>query len=288
MKLVKKIITLIFIATTLTACDIKKENMEDIKIYYTTYPIKYILTKLYGDYSTIQSIYPTGVNVDEYQLSERKLIEYSKGDLFVFNSLDKDRDYAVKMINSNEKLKIIDSALGMTTENNLKELWLNPYNYLMMAENIKKGLNEYINNPYRNEEIENNFKKLEYDVSKLDSSITEAINESKYKTIVTDSNALKFLEKYGLTVISLEETEDLSENTINEVKNLISTKNATYIYILDKEPNNTIKKIQEETNVEVVKLNDMHSIDGNIENANEDYITIMTENMNLIKRELYK
>ena len=49
------------------------------------------------------------------KLSERKIKEYSKSDLFIFNSLDedRDRDYAVKMINYNSKLKVIDVSTGM-------------------------------------------------------------------------------------------------------------------------------------------------------------------------------
>ena len=41
-------------------------------------------------------------------------------------------------------------------------------------------------------------------------------------------------------------------------------------------------------NIELIKLNTMHSIDGEITNSNEDYISIMTNNINLLKRELYK
>ena len=43
------------------------------------------------------------------------------------------------MLNKNKNLKIIDVSLGMTYENNITELWLNPYNYLMMAQNTKNG-----------------------------------------------------------------------------------------------------------------------------------------------------
>ena len=272
----------------LSGCEKDEKNMDNINIYTTTYPINFIINKLYEDHAKVYSVYPTGVDVNKYELSKRKLEEYSKSDLFIFNSLDKDRDYAVKMINLNSKLKVIDVATGMKYNYSIEELWLNPNNYLMMAENLKNGLSEYITNPYLVEEIKNKYKDLEYEISKLDANLTEAITNAKYKTIITDDDTLKFLEKYGLKVISLEENKDLSTNKIEEVKNLISEKQIKYIYITNSKINNTITKLIETNKIEQISINTMHSTDGNITNSNDNYITIMTTNINELKKELYK
>ena len=85
----KKIIILILSVFLLTGCSLfKSDVMEDIDIYTTTYPINYLVRYLYGENSTIYSIYPSGVNFKEYELSDKKLNEYAKSSLFVFNSLD--------------------------------------------------------------------------------------------------------------------------------------------------------------------------------------------------------
>ena len=105
MNLLKKILLFSFITLLISGCELDTNNMEDISIYTTTYPINYLITSLYGEHAKIYSIYPTGVNIKDYKLSERKLEEYSESNLFIFNSLDKDRDYAVKMINLNKNLK---------------------------------------------------------------------------------------------------------------------------------------------------------------------------------------
>lgn len=278
------------ICLTLSGCKIKSDDMKDISIYTTTYPINYLINELYGEYSKVYSIYPTGVELDEYKISDRKLEEYSNSDLFIFNSLDKDKNYAVKMINNNAKLKVIDSSTGMNIEYSVEELWLNPYNYLMMAENIKNGLSEYINNPYLVEEIENNFETLEYNISKIDANITETLSNAKYKTIVVDNDVFKFLEKYGIKIISLEDPTKISNTTIEEVKKLITTGDIKYIYSTNDETtiNSTVKNLIAETKIELIELNDMHSVDGKITNTNDNYISIMNNNINLIQKELYK
>ncbi len=295
MKILKKLSLLLIIPLLITGCNlnISNDSMENIEIYTTIYPINYLTNYLYGEHSKIHSIYPAGVDVDNYKLSKRKLKEYSSSDLFIFNSLDIDKDYAVEMINKNSKLKVIDVSLGMKYDKNVEELWLDPSNYLMMAQNIKDGLLEYINNPYlvSNKDktgIEDKFEDLKYDISKIDANLKDVVNNASYKTIVTDTDILKYLEKYGITVISLEENENLSSNTLSEVDKLISENKIKYIYSTKEETNSTAKNLIEKNKLELVTINTMRSVDGGITNSNDNYITIMNNNIDLLKKELYK
>ena len=295
MKILKKLSLLLIIPLLITGCNlnISNDSMENIEIYTTIYPINYLTNYLYGEHSKIHSIYPAGVDVDNYKLSKRKLKEYSNSDLFIFNSLDIDKDYAVEMINKNSKLKVIDVSLGMKFDKSVEEFWLDPSNYLMMAQNIKDGLLEYINNPYlvSNKDktgIEDKFEDLKYDISKIDASLKEVVNNASYKTIVTDTDILKYLEKYGITVISLEENESLSSNTLSEVDKLISENKIKYIYSTKEETNSTAKNLIDKNKLELITINTMRSVDGGITNSNDNYITIMNNNIDLLKKELYK
>ena len=289
------ILILIMTITLLSGCklNIDTDSMKDIKVYTTIYPIRYLIDSLYGTNSTIYSIYPSGVEPKEFQISDKKLEEYSQADLFVFNSLDKERDYAVKMINKNKNLKIIDVSMGMTYDNDVAELWLNPYNYLMMAQNTKNGLLEYISNPYliTNDEgtgVEDRYEALKYDLSRLDADIKETISLSSYDTIVVDNDVFNFLSKYNLNVISLEEDDKLTDIKINEVKKLINEGKIKYIYSSKTETNNTCKKLIEDYGVELVTFNTMETVDGGITNSNENYVTVMNNNLELLNKELYK
>lgn len=291
----KKIFLVIISLFLLTGCtfNLNNDNMKDITIYTTIYPIKYLINSLYGENSTIYSIYPSGVEPSTFELSNKKLTEYANTDLFVFNSLDRDRDFAVDMINKNKKLKVIDVSMGMNYDNDISELWLNPYNYLMMAQNTKDGLLEYISNPYliSNTDktgVEDKYEELKYDLSRLDADIKENISHANYKTIVVDNDVFKFLEKYNLKVISLEENDSLSENTINEVKKLINNGSIKYIFSISNETNNTCQNLINNYNIELVTINAMKTIDGGISNSNENYITVMNNNIDLLNKELYK
>ena len=198
-----------------TGCELfKSDIMDDIDIYTTIYPVNYLITYLYGDNSTIRSVYPSGSDVDSYELSDKKLNDYSKSALFVFNSKDRDMQLAVDMVNRNSNLKLIDVALGMDYTYSIEELWLNPYNYLMMARNVRNGLDEYITSHYLIKDINERFDDLQYRLSKLDAELKSIISNANYTTIVADNDLFKFLEKYNVTVISLE--EDIRSYTVKE------------------------------------------------------------------------
>ena len=129
---------------TLVGC-FKRDNLEGIDIYTTVYPIEYITRRLYQENSNIYSIYPDGIIVDNYTLTDKQIKDYSKSSLFIFNALSPEKDYVIPMFNYNKKIKIIDSSLTMTYDYDIEELWLNPSNFLMMTQNIRMGFKNYIN-----------------------------------------------------------------------------------------------------------------------------------------------
>ena len=271
-----------------TGC-IKKDSMEGINIYTSAYPIEYITSRLYGENSTISSIYPDGIVSDIYTLNDKQIEDFSKTDLFIFNGLSNEKDYLRTMLKNNSDLKIIDATLSMEYSKYQEELWLDPSNALMVARNIKTGLNEYINNHYLKTEIENNYNSLKVDLSNLSAKYNLVSSSSGDPTVVVSSDAFNFLSKYGFNVISLDENGSLSDKTIGDVKARISNGSTKYIFVKKgEEPSQTVQNIINETNVEKLELHTLSNISENERNSKKDYISISLENISLLKQELYK
>lgn len=296
----KKVISLLICLFTLTGC-FKRDDMEDINIYTTIYPIEYVVNRLYGEYSNVDSVYPNGVNIQlekcedcnlNYILTEKQLSDYSSTDLFVFNSLLYESNYVKPMFSQNRQLKIINAADNLTTSDfyDLEETWLDPSRLLTLSRNIKNGLEEYITNYYLKQDINNNFEKLKEELDILGTKLIETVKNADNKILVTGNDLFKFFErdKYGLTVYSLEENENLNEKTINTVKELIDNKTIKYIYIKQyDEENETIKKLIKDTDVEVIKLHMISNLTENEISNKKDYFTIINENIELLKKNLY-
>ena len=289
MKKVISIVLMVCVCISLTGCDIKANSMEDINIYTTNYPTEYITQRLYGDHATVSSIYPNGVNINEYKLTKKQIDDYSKCNLYIFNGLSEtEKGYVTSFRKKNNNLKIIDTTLYMEYENDISELWLDPSNFLMMAQNIKKGFKEYINNYYLNEDINNNYTDLKLETSNLDAKIKQTIKNASNPVIVTSSSMFKYLEKYGLTVYSLEENDSLTDKTIQDVKKLIKNKEISYIIVKeDEEVNDTIKSLIDNTDIKTLEWHTLSNITETQKNESQDYFTLMNENIDILKEELY-
>ena len=288
MKRIVNIFILAILVFSLTGC-LKRDTMEDITIYTTNYPTEYITRRLYGEYSTINSIYPDGVNINNYKLTEKQTQDYSSADLFIFNGLSNEKDYVEPMRKINKDLKIIDTTLSMEYNDSIEELWLDPSNFLMMAQNIKSGFNEYIDSYYLNTQIEEKYEELKVEASNLDAKIKEVISNGNSTTIIASSNLFKYLEKYGVTVYSLDESNSDVNAIYNQAVNMINNGEIKYIFtIANEDSNSTVKKLTKNTKVETQEWNTISNLTEAQRTNNEDYFTIMNSNLELLKNELYK
>ena len=136
----KKLLIILLFCCSLTGC-LKKDSFDNIKIYTTAYPFKYVTQALYGEHSEVLSIYPANTNIESYELTDKQIEVYAKNArLYIFNGLNKEKDYVIPMVKQNRDLKIINATLTMDYENSQTELWLSPANLLMISQNIKNGL----------------------------------------------------------------------------------------------------------------------------------------------------
>ena len=290
----KKIFRLFILSlfTILISGCFKSEALDDANIYVTVYPIEYIVNELYGYNSEINSIYPDGINIDEYSLSNQKIKKYSKSDLFVYDGLTEEKKIAANFVNKNSKLKIIDVSEGLTIKYSYEELWLNPINYLMLAQNIKNGLKEYITSTIIKEEIDKNYDNLKVIISEFETTLQLLKQNGKYNTLIVSKNYFNFLSDYGFEIISLEETEDLSQDTINKAKKLIKNKENKFIYVSSEEAKNekyseTIEELKK-AGAEIKVINSITNLTSEQRETQETYVTLMKENLELIKEEIYK
>lgn len=283
----KKLIPMLLMLFLLTGC-FKQDNLDGIDIYTTVYPIEYIVTKLYGNHSNVYSIYPDEVNVDNYELTKKQIKDYSSSNMYIFNGLSKEKDYVSEMFKYNKNLMIIDASSTMEYNYSNSELWLDPSNFLMMALNIKNGLTEYIENHYLKNEIEENYESLKVEISNIDARLKLLSENADSSTIIVDSNVFKYLEKYGFTVISLEEGATLTDKILSDAKKAIEEDNINYIFTFDKANlNSTVQSFISEYKLEPLEFKTLSNLTDDERKLNEDYISLLNENIETLKNELY-
>ena len=271
-----------------TGC-FKRDNLEDIKITTTSYPIQYITEQLYGDYSTIESIYPLGVDIKNYKLTDKQIKDYSKSSIYIFNGLSQEKDYVVPMFQYNKNIKIIDTSLSMEYTNDMEELWLDPSNALMLARNIKNNLEEFDDNVYNRNSIEDAYADLKIKISEIDVDLTLMGKNASRNTILVNDDTLLFLSKYNIKVLSVDsDNADYTKN-LNEAKNLINSGDIKYIYkTTNSTLNEEISNIVSGYKLEELEIETMFTITDEERKNNDNYLTIMENNITKLKTELFR
>lgn len=287
----KKIISLVIITlilSCLTGC-FKRDSMEDINIITTIYPIEYVTTRIYGDNAKIESIYPRDSISKTYNITNKQLKDYSEYDLFIYNGETKEKEYATKMLNTNKNLKIIDAAYGLDSTYSTSDIWLNPSNILMIGQNIRNELSEYIKDPYLTKEINNKYNLLKIDITELETEIKKTSDNSINNKIVVADESLNFLKKYGFEVINLTKNGKEKESNILLARSLFENGELNYIFTLDHNNKyDIIEELKNSLNIKELNFRTLDTITEKDVKNNDDYLSIMHSNIDLIKQETYK
>ncbi len=288
MKKYKLIIILFLVVFTLTGC-IKRDTMDQIEIKTTVYPIEFLIDGIYGYNSNISSIYPNGTVPSEYKLTDKKMKEYSKANMFVYNGLTKEKQIAASLLNENNKLKLIDVSQGLTINHDVEELWLSPSNFLMLAQNVKNSLVDYANSTVLKQEIEKNYDDLKLIISQYDATFKTTADKSTNKYIIAGNDVFKFLEKYGFVVLSVEENDTYDAKEYQKAKNLITEKKNKYIYLLDTEKDKENKNVQKlvSAGAKIIYINSIETLTDEERNTKVNYQKVMDEFIENIRKETY-
>lgn len=256
---------------------------DELNILTTIYPITYLAEELYPE-GNISSIYPDGIEINSYVLTEKRLKDYSTNDIFIYNGLSNELNTAKDLINNNQTLRVIDAAYGLKVNNGIEELWLSPNYYLMLATTIKENIQKIADNKYVNENIEKKYKSLEETLSVMDAELRNIAKEGN-NTIIASSNMLKYLENYGFKVISLTEKENLTNTNLANIKANFENNTYTTIFMTKKEEKTElITSLETDYNAKIVTVNTMETLTTEEKENNENYLTIMEQFIENIRK----
>ena len=169
------------------------------------------------------------------------------------------------------------------------DVWLNPSNILMLGQNIKNELSEYISNPYLVEELNNQYTQLKVDITELETEIKKSADNSVDNQIIVADESLNFLKKYGFEIINLTKNGKNKESNIEKARELLKSGKLSYIFTIDHSKSyDIVETLQNDYNVETLTFRALDTITEKDEKNNDDYLSIMHSNIDLLKQEAYK
>ena len=301
-----KILTIVFATSMLlTGCNNSAESNKSIEsnnkltIVTSFYPM-YISTlnivKDIPDVEVINITAPQTGCLHDYSLSTKDLKTLSSADIFVINGAGME-SFLDDVIDEYSDLKIIEASNGISliedTDHDEHEHDVNPHVWVSISKNIEevsniaKELSAF--DPNHASEYEAN---ADAYIAKLENLRTEmhaALDNVNNKDIITFHEAFPyFAEEFNLNIAGVIEVEPDSEPSAKEVENIISIINEKNIKALFTEPQYSSKiadTIAKETGASIYTLDPIVTGDAN-EDAYDDYIVKMQENLNTLKEAL--
>ena len=157
----------------------------------------------------------------------------------------------------------------------------------MLAQNIKNELLEYTSSTLLKQEINDNYDKLKLIISSYDAELKVIAESSSNPTIVAANDVFKFLEKYGIKVLSIEENDLANPAELNEAKNNIKNKLNSYIFILNTDTINDLTKSLENEGAIIANVQSMINLTDEEYKDGYDYEQMMDTFIETIKTEVY-
>ncbi|MGM0218922.1 metal ABC transporter substrate-binding protein [Enterococcus sp. AZ126] len=300
---------------TLTACgqtnkQDKAGKSDKIKVVTTFYPMYDFAKNVVGDAGDVQLLIPAGTEPHDYEPSAKDIAKITDADVFVYNSHELETWVKDVLENVDEKkVAVVEAAgsidlmKGAAHEDDHDEeeadhddhdheldphVWLDPVLAQKEVEAIRDALVKKY--PEQKETFEKNAAAYIEKLKDLDTEYKEAFKEAKNKTFVTQHAAFGYLAKqYGLTqesIAGISPDQEPSPSRLAELKKYIQEHNVSVIYFETSASSKVAETLARETKVELAVLNPLESITQKEQDQGEDYISVMKENLEALKKSI--
>lgn len=278
-------IVLLFLIFFVSACQSTTTN-DKLNVYVSVYPV-YDLTKKIGqDKINIVQVMPNQVDVHDWQPSSQDIISLEKADLFIYHGGELEHWVeTIKDSINNKDLKTIETSSVVKLIKSTKQVdphtWLDIKNAKKQMEFIKDSL---VSIDKENKDFyEANYKKYAKEFDDLDKEYKKQLSSLKNNDIVVNHQAFSYLANaYNLNQHALVGIESESEPSAKVIANMIQfikDNKITTIFYDNEESNKAIKTIADETNTNTLLLTPIESLSKKQLDNNDDYISLMKQNL---------
>lgn len=304
MKRVIVIVLVLACSILLWGCSVNKRPAEDgrLKIYTSFYPMYFLTREIAGDKAEVLTMIPAGAEPHDWEPTPKMVAELQKASMFVYNGAgmetwvdrivdNMDRDRA-KIVEASEGVELIKPG-GDGYEHDHEgdydpHVWVSPMRAKQQAQNILKGLLEV--DPANKDYYTGNFRNLETRLDKLDSDIREASKTFKSNVIVVSHEAFGyFAHDYGLRQIAIRGVNPEDEPSPSQMAELVSEcreNNVKYVFFEKLTNPKLSETLAREVGAGTLILNDAAGLSQEDIEAGKDYISVMYENIENLKKAL--
>lgn len=278
---------------------ISHEDNGRLKIFTSFYPMYFITEAIAQDKAEIINMIPAGVEPHDWEPTLKMMAQLQESDIFIYNGAGMElwADRVIENMNTS-RTKIVETSKGLELISGEEDdddhgdydphVWVSPMNLKRQALNV---LNALIEKDNSNEEYYRaNYDKLAARLDELDNDIREAAKGFKTNIIITSHEAFGYFAKeYGLKQIpirGISPQQEPSPAKLAEIVKICRDNNIRYIFVEKFVNPKYSETIAREIDGDVLTLNAAHGLTKEEMDKGMDYISIMYENLENLKKAL--
>ncbi len=309
----KKIFPLLFLLLlTLAACSNNQNSADDqtLTVYTTVFPLTSFVEQIAGDTVNVESIYPQGADMHSYEPTQKDMISYSDGDLFLTTSNELDPVASSIAETIKNDTEIIETAADINAEAFLEShhehgheeahsdeeehdhgsmdphIWLSPSLASDMALSVKTALTEL--SPDNADMYNENYEALKADIEQLDEQLTQISSDPVNTDVFISHESIGYLaHQYGFNQVGINglSNQEPSQQELTEIIDSINAEDIPYILYEPNVTSTVTDVIRSETNAEPLYFNNLESLANN-DPEDATYQSMMEKNIESLDKAL--
>ena len=287
------------LASLLSGCSRSGSAAEDdrVSVVASFYPLAEAASRVGGDLVSVENLTPPGVEPHDLELAPDDIEAIANADVIVYlgggfqpavEDALAEAEHAVTV----DALMAVaphtapaSEAEGLTVD---PHVWLDPARFEEIARAVAGALSEA--DPANEATYTANAQAYVAEVAALDEDFRTGLSDCERTTIVTSHEAFGYLaDAYGLTqvgILGLSPDAEPDPRRLAELRDLVEREGVTTIFAEELVSPKVAETLANEAGVQVAVLNPIESLTEAHEKAGEDYLSLMRENLDTLRKAL--
>ena len=292
-------IGLLAVALLLSGCGSTSSSAEEgTSVVASFYPLAEAASRVGGDLVSVQNLTPPGVEPHDLELAPDDIEAIANADVIVY--LGGGFQPAVEDALAEAEHAVTVDALDAVATNAAPaseadegltvdpHVWLDPARYEEIVRSVSAALSEA--DPANEATYAANAEAYIGQIAALDEEYRVGLSDCERITIVTSHEAFGYLaDAYGLTqvgILGLSPEAEPDPRRLAELRDLVQREGVTTIFAEELVSPKVAETLASEAGVQVAVLNPIESLTDAQERAGEDYLSLMRENLDTLRRAL--
>ena len=292
-------IGLVAVALLLSGCGSTPSSADQgVSVVASFYPLAEAASRVGGNLVSVQNLTPPGVEPHDLELAPDDIEAIATADVVVylgggFQPAVEDALAETEDAVTVDALAAVDTSPASASESEEgltvdPHVWLDPVRYEEIVRAVADSLAKA--DPANEATYAANAEAYVAQIAALDDEFRTGLSDCQGTTIVTSHEAFGYLaDAYGLTqvgILGLSPEAEPDPRRLAELRDLVEREGVTTIFSEELVSPKVAETLANEAGVEVAVLNPIESLTDDQVQAGEDYLSLMRENLDTLRKAL--